>query len=138
MKIIYSILFLSLFACSRKGSNFSAASLNLTNDIVAQMERYQTFDECTMAGKGRATYSPFVYVKKQDDSIYVFSSNTKDSVRLYIKLNNNVWYSHMEYDMWKKANYTPTKDKLSKMARAYDRFFFNDTILEVETSYSLK
>ena len=88
MKIIYSILFLSLFACSRKGNNFSAASFNLTDDIVSQientsqngltdiykdstqMERYQTFDECTMAGKGRATYSPFVYVKKQNDSIY--------------------------------------------------------------------
>ena len=41
----------------------------------------------------------------------------------------------MEYDMWKIENYKPTKDKLSKMARAYDRFFFNDTILEVETSY---
>jgi len=153
MKIIYSILFLSLFACSGKGNNFSAASFNLTDDIVSQientsqngltdiykdstqMERYQTFDECTMAGKGRATYSPFVYVKKQNDSIYVFSSNTNDSIRLYVKLYNNVWYSHMEYDMWKKENYTPTKDKLSKMARAYDRFFFNDTILEIETSY---
>ena len=73
MKIIYSILFLSLFACSRKGNNFSAASFNLTDDIVSQientsqngltdiykdstqMERYQTFDECTMAGE-RAGY----------------------------------------------------------------------------------
>ena len=98
------------------------------------MERYQTFDECTMAGKGRATYSPFVYVKKQNDSIIVFSSNANDSVRLYIKLYNDVWYSHMEYDTWKKENYTPTKDKLSKMARTYDRFFFNDTILEVKTA----
>ena len=98
------------------------------------MERYQTFDECTMTGKGRATYSPFVYVKKQNDSIIVFSSNANDSVRLYIKLYNDVWYSHMEYDTWKKENYTPTKDKLSKMARTYDRFFFNDTILEVKTA----
>ena len=40
----------------------------------------------------------------------------------------------MEYDTWKKENYTPTKDKLSKMARTYDRFFFNDTILEVKTA----
>lgn len=150
MKILCSILFLSLFACSRKESN---SSLVLTNDFVsqiedtthnslsviykdsAQMERYQTFDECTMAGKGRATYSPFVYVKKQNDSIIVFSSNANDSVRLYIKLYNDVWYSHMEYDTWKKENYTPTKDKLSKMARTYDRFFFNDTILEVKTDY---
>jgi TonB family protein len=153
MKIIYSILFLSLFACSWKGNGFSAASLKHTNDYVsqiedtnqkgltviykdsAQMERYQTFDECTMTGKGLATCSPFVYVKKQNDSIYVFSSNTNDSIRLYIKLYNNVWYSHMEYDMWKKKDYIPTKDKLSKIARTYDRFFFNDTILEIKTGY---
>lgn len=153
MKIIYSILFLSLFACSRKGSYFSAASFKDTNDFVSeiedttqnglsvifkdtsQMERYQTFDECTMTGKGRATYSPFVYVKKQNDSIYVFSSNTNDSIRLYTKLCNNVWYSHMEYDMWKKKDYIPSKDKLSKIARTYDRFFYNDTILEVMTGY---
>jgi hypothetical protein len=153
MKILFSILFLSLFACSRKGSNFSAASLKQINDHVSQiedtnqndlaviykdsarMERYQTFDECTMAGKGRATSSPFVYVKKQNDSIYVFSSNANDSVRLYIKLYNNFWYSHMEYDMWKRKDYIPSKDKLSKIARTYDRFFFNDTILEVKTGY---
>lgn len=153
MKIIFFILFLSLFACSRKESNYSAVSLKHTNDFVsqledttqngltviykdsAQMERYQTFDECTMAGKGQATYSPFVYVKKQNDSIYVLSSNANDSIRLYVKLYNNVWYSHMEYDMWKKKDYIPSKDKLSKTARAYDRFFFNDTILEVKTGY---
>jgi len=153
MKIIHSILFLSLFACSQKGSNSSDASLKQAKGLVsqtedtiqngltsiykdsAQMERYQTFDECTMAGKGQATYSPFVYVKKQNDSIYVFSSNANDSIRLYIKLYNNVWYSHMEYDMWKKKDYIPSKDKLSKAARTYDRFFFNDTILEVKTVY---
>ena len=41
----------------------------------------------------------------------------------------------MEYDMWKKKNYIPSKDKLSKTARVYDRFFYNDTIMEVETDY---
>ena len=152
MKIIYSILFLSLIACSRKESNISGDFSKLTNDSVlhdrnatqnhlslykdsANLERYQTFDEYSMSGKGQATNSPFVYVKKQNDSIIVFSSNRNDSVRLYVKLDNNVWYSHMEYDMWKKENYIPTKDKLSKTARTYDRYFYNDTILEVETSY---
>lgn len=152
MKIIYSILLLSLIACTQKASNFSATSSKQANDSISQignaiqnnsalymdsanMERCQTFDECTMSGKGQATYSPFVYVKKHADSIFVISSNRKDSVRIYIKLDNNVWYSHMEYDMWKKENYIPTKDSLSKTARTYDRYFFNDTILEVETDY---
>ena len=150
MKILYSILLFSLIACTQKTSKFSAMSS--VNDSVSQienanqnnstlymdsvhMERYQTFDECTMSGKGQATYSPFVYVKEQNDSIIVFSSNKNDSVRLYIKLDNEVWYSHMEYDMLKKDNFIPTKDKLSKTARTYDRFFYNDTIIEVETNY---
>jgi hypothetical protein len=41
----------------------------------------------------------------------------------------------MEYDMQKKMIFIPTKEKTSKTARTYDRFFFNDTILEVKTSY---
>ena len=38
MKILYSILFVSLIACSQRESNYSAASLNLTDDIVSQIE----------------------------------------------------------------------------------------------------
>ena len=143
MRIIYLILFLSLIACSRKESSSTVASSEPTKNQntlsfykdSANMERYQTFDEYSMSGKGRATDSPFVYVGKRNDSIFVFSSNKNDSVRLYLKQNNNVWYSHMEYDMWKKEVFVPTKDKLSKIARTYDRFFYNDTILEVETGY---
>ena len=152
--VVVTIIFCSLIACSPKTSKFSADSPNQANDFVSQieyvphnslalykdsahMERYQTFDEYTMSGKGQSTNSPFVYVKKQNDSIIVFSSNKNDSVRLYIKLYNDVWYSHMEFDMLKKDNYIPTKDKLSKIARTYDRFFYNDTILEIETDYIL-
>lgn len=152
--LIYCVLFFSLIACSRKGSSLSEDYSKHANDSAstienttqknlnlyvdsAHMERYQTFDECTMTGKGRATYSPFVYVKKQNDSIFVLSSNTNDSIRLYVKLHDNVWYSHMEYDMWKKKDFIPSKEKLSKTARTYDRFFFNDTIIEVKTDYIL-
>ena len=102
---------------------------------TASMKCYQTFDEYTMKGNGQAAHSPYVYVKTYNDSIVVFSSNKKDSARTYVKQTNNVWYNHMEYDMWKKSNYVPSKDKLSKTARTYDRFFYNDTIMEVETDY---
>lgn len=153
MKIIYSIfLFISLIACSRKESYFSVASSKQINDFSSQLDDathnsttflkdssnmhcYQTFDEYTMSGKGMAEHSPFVYVKRHNDSIFVFSSNKNDSARLYVKLYNNVWYSHMEYDMWKKKDYIPSKDKLSMPARTYDRFFYNDTILEIRTGY---
>ena len=149
MKIKYLLLILILVACSRKECNSSIDSSKQINDIVSQighdkfnhlalykdsasMERYQTFDEYTMSGKGRVTSMPFVYVKRHRDSIFVLSTNKNDSARLYVKIGNNIWYSHMEYDMWKKKNYIPSKDKLSKTARVYDRFFYNDTIMEVE------
>ncbi|WP_081773341.1 energy transducer TonB [Prevotella sp. P6B4] len=152
MKVLYFMIFLSLVACSRKENNYYSRSLghmndsvSLTENVVCQSiirfndsvltERYQTFDEYTMSGKGRPVHSPFVYVKRHKDSILVLSSNRKDSVRLYVKLNYNIWYSHMEYDMWKKEHYIPSKDKLSKTARTYDRYFYNDTILEVKTCY---
>ena len=152
MNFLYFLLFLFLVACSQKESNSSIDSSKQIDDVVSQignatpnhfilhkdsasMKRYQTFDEYTMCGKGRVTHLPFVYVKRHGDSIFVLSTNKKDSTRLYVKLDNNIWYSHMEYDMWKKNHYIPSKDKLSKVARTYDRFFYNDTLLEVETCY---
>ncbi len=140
--IAYSLLECS---CTTVSSKHADDSISINSDSVqntlalykdtADMERYQTFDECEMCGKGEASNHPFVYVKECHDSIFVLSSSTKDSVRLYVRLNNDLWYSHMEYDMWKKKDYLPTKDELSKTARTYDRYFFNDTIMEIETDY---
>lgn len=151
MRNVYFILLLSFIACSHKGGNYTKDSSNQRNDLILQisnsngiflslkdtvnMKRYQTFDECTMSGNGRAIKSPFVYVKKQNDSILVCSSDPNDSVRIYVRLNNGVWYSHMEYDIWKKKDYIPSKSELSTLARVYDRYFYNDTILELKTSY---
>jgi hypothetical protein len=152
MKILCFILFFFLIACSGKGNNSPKASSRVKNDYVSQikgttpssinlfvdtvnMERYQTFDEYSMSGKGRCVNTPFVYVKKNKDSIIVFSSNKNDSIRIYVKMDNGVWYNHMEFDMWKKNHFVPSKNEFSKIARTYDRYFFNDTILELKTGY---
>jgi hypothetical protein len=152
MKYVIVFIVVILISCSRKGdisavdiqkNDFEHTSqiikdttgrVSLEKDTV-NAKRYQTFDEYTMSGKGKATRSPFVYVRQWKDSILVFSSNKNDSARLYIKQNADIWYSHMEYDMWKKQDYIPSKDGLSRPARTYDRFFYNDTIIELETSY---
>lgn len=149
----YLIIFIAviLFSCSKKESNSSVVSPSneysheshitrtakkglLVRD-TAKVSRFQTFDEYTMSGKGIATHSPFVYVRKWNDSILVFSSNKNDSARLYIRKSATVWYSHMEYDMWKGRDYIPSKDGLSRPSRTYDRYFYNDTILELETKW---
>lgn len=150
----YAVLFIVavLFSCSQKDENSSVASspnddphtsqkIRSTHKTVssaadtAKAECYQTFDEFTMSGKGEVTYYPFVYVKKWNDSILVFSSDKNDSARLYVKQDSNIWYSHMEYDMWKKRDYVPSKDGMPRPPRTYDRYFYNDTILELESRW---
>ena len=152
MKYIFYFIAVVLISCSKKGGNSFVAAPKNTYEHTLQLKKntdgrtsldkdtvntkcYQTFDEYTMSGKGLAKRSPFVYVRKWNDSILVVSSDKNDSARLYTKLNSMIWYSHMEYDMWKKHDYVLPKDGLSRPARTYDRFFYNDTILELETMY---
>lgn len=97
--------------------------------------KYQTFDEYLMQGQGHASVEPYVSVKKIADTIIVKSSSPLDSMRVYYKLPCGIWYSHMEYDMWKKEGHMPVKVEWDKPARSYDRFFYNDTILEISTAY---
>ena len=98
--------------------------------------KYQTFDEHLIKGKGKVSAAPYVLVKRIKDTIVVKSSSKIDSMRVYYKLPCGIWYSHMEYDMWKKDNYQITKSKWDKFARTYDRYFYNDTILEILDVYS--
>lgn len=99
-------------------------------------QAYQTFDELTMKGKGTAEKQPCVYVWDKGDSIFVKSSDERDSLRLYVRKGKDMWYSHMDYELWKKNGYRVVKSEWDKMARSYDRYFYNDTILEVKTDYS--
>lgn len=97
--------------------------------------KYQTFDEHLMQGKGRVFASPYVLVKRIKDTIVVKSSSKIDSMRVYYKLPCGTWYSHMDYDMWKKDNYQIVKSEWDKIARTYNRYFYNDTILEILDMY---
>ena len=106
-----------------------------TNQDTIETRSYQSFDEFSMCGLGTKDAIPYVNVKKMTDSIFVSSSDVRDSVRLYVKIGENLWFNHMEYDMHKKGNMTE-KCEESRIARMYDRYFYNDTITEVRTAYS--
>lgn len=96
---------------------------------------YQTFDEFSMKPIGRKKNNPYVLVCQKDSFIYVKSSVEDDSIRVYKKLRNGLWHSHMEYENWKRHGYKIIKQPWERMARTYDRYFYNDSILEVETDY---
>ena len=135
MKTKLFVFVILLIACLPKGiqANNPVQQYQVKQD-TASMKRYQTFDEFTMRGVGTAKASPFVYVKETGDSIYVVSSCPKDSARLYVKLDDNIWYSHMEYDMWKRDSMA-YKSEECRIARTYDRYFYNDTIVEIHTGF---
>lgn len=101
---------------------------------TSNMKKYQTFDEFTMRGVGQVKDFPFVYVKESPNRIYVVSSCQKDSARLYEMIDGKLWYNHMEYNMWKK-NDVAYNDKKNCNARTYDRYFYNDTIVEIRTDF---
>lgn len=84
---------------------------------TSKMEKKQTFDELKQEGKGNATEFPFVYIKRLHDTIMVVSSKECDSIRLYIKMDKDLWYNHLEYS--------------SGDRREYDRYIYNDTLLEI-------
>lgn len=105
------------------------------NQDTIKTKSYQSFDEFSMCGIGLKKTIPYVNVRKMADSIFVSSSDVRDSIRVYVKIDDDLWLSHMEYDVYKKGN---MKEKCieNSMTRMYDRYFYNDTITEVRTTYS--
>lgn len=101
----------------------------------SMFKKYQTFDEFGMRGAGIPLKEPYVFVRAMDDTIVVVSSDKSDSCRVYLKLRPDVWYSHMDYELWKGKGYVLVKEPWDRAARVYDRYFYNDTIYECCNSF---
>ena len=97
-------------------------------------QRYQTFNEFKMRGEGKPLRKPFVYVKRTANRIDVVPSDDPTSPKHYVRTKENVWYQHLELEMY-KINGPITKSGPGWPARTYDRVFCNDTILEYYCSY---
>ena len=111
----------------------SLCKKEFSQDTV-EIKSYQTFDEFTMRGIGTPNENPHVNVRRYRDSIFVSSSDVNDSIRIYIRRGDDIWYNHMEYDMWKKYDLAE-KSEEARIARMYDRYIYNDTITELRTAY---
>ena len=117
----------------KEENTLSLCKDELSQDMV-EIKSYQTFDEFTMRGVGTPNEPPHVNVRRYRDSIFVSSSDVNDSIRLYIRRGDDIWYNHMEYDMWKKYDLAE-KSEEGRIARMYDRYIYNDTITELRTAY---
>lgn len=89
--------------------------------------KYDTFDEWTMQGVGKGEDSTYVYVKCGKDSISVYKSEDLSREYLY-EFIDGYWYSHLGYDIDNLTNDEKSLDV--KRTRIYDRYIFNDSIVE--------
>lgn len=108
------IVFLVIFSCCKR----------VGDDFV----KYQTFDEYKMCGIGEAVDTPFVYVKRVDNSILVRTTNMIDTIIQYDN-HGSFWYSCRRYG-YGDSYMCQCNDWQLGTPRVYHRFFYNDTILE--------
>lgn len=129
--LLQCVCFIVLTSCSKEAKT-------KTESEWADYVKYDTFDEWTMQGVGDCNSAIFVYVKKINDTISVYKSTDIKFEYRYIK-QGNYWYSRTIFD---ESVITHNLDvKSYKMtdppyARVYDRFIFNDSIIEYVSKYS--
>ena len=88
--------------------------------------KYQTFDEYKMEGVGydKKIKRPYVFVKKEVDTISVIKSNDRDKVIKYVNRGD---YWHTIFQIAEKLSYIET---------ICEKFIYNDTVIEYKYKYS--
>lgn len=99
----------------------------------SKAKRYQSFDEHSLLGLGKAKSSPFVYVIDDRDTVYVKRSDL-DFIFRYVRKDGYI-HNRISIDM-QKANLRPIKSADYSMARIYDRYILADSILELRYVFS--
>ena len=92
---------------------------------------YATFDEMSMCGVGKPSDSLYVSVKQDDNVISVIRSDDKDNTIKYI-LIDGTWYNYQAFDLHKMSPDYRFFQSEKSFPRSYDRYLFNDTIIEYE------
>lgn len=109
----------------------SAEKESETPDL-SKYDKFQTFDEFSISGKGEAKQKPFVYVWKGQNKIIVMPSDNLTDSMVYIK-HGDVWENDLALDI-AKVNKPIAKDG-ELPARRYWRFLTNDSIFEYREIY---
>lgn len=96
-----------------------------------EYKMYATFDEMSMCGVGKPTDSLYVSVKQDDNVISVIRSDDKDNTIEYV-LIDGIWYNYQAFDLHKMSPDYRFFQSEKGFPRSYDRYLFNDTIIEYE------
>lgn len=130
----YAILSLATLIISCSNHKTAYNELNTHASLIKEYDKYQTFNEFKMIGEGEVIDSPFVYVKKKNNLIYIRVSNNLDSVIRYeYNKESGYWYNERYID-WAKRQFT--KNDIYG-PRKYSRYIFSDTIIEMKESIEM-
>jgi len=95
--------------------------------------KYQTFDEYILDGVvTNNVKSPYVLVKKTNDTIFVIKSNNKNDTIKYTK-KGNYWYTKLyieETQSFLDKLFNNSSSKLLKIQEICEKFIYNDTVIE--------
>lgn len=95
-------------------------------------DKYQTFNEFELKGvNSPKLQSPFIFLKRESDTIFVVKSNKKDETIKYINMGK-YWYTSMRTE--EKPTFEErslgAKLKIERLPQICEKFIFNDTIVE--------
>jgi len=97
--------------------------------------KYQTFDEYRLEGVGNPNIKcPYVFVKKEFDTIFVIKSNERKKVITYIN-RGNYWYSKSIIEVKPPSFAFGRQYKLDMTPTVYEKFIYNDTVIEYRYQY---
>lgn len=96
--------------------------------------KYQTFDEYKMQPIGKVKKSPYVFVRKEKDTIWVAVSSEKNRKVRYVRCGT-YWYSQEHFNLENRYN-AICKCRDEKYAYSYYRICGNNSIIEYCCLYS--
>ena len=93
------------------------------------VKTYQTFDEFSMSGVGKAVERPCVFVYKSDKKIIVRRTDKMNTPIVYT-LKDDVWYNEQSFYLWKNTPFYTYTISEKNTPNIYYRFIKSDTIIE--------
>lgn len=120
INILYLLLLVITSIMSCQMSNFKG------------YDKYQTFNEFDLKGvNSPKLQSPFIFLKRESDTIFVIKSNKKDEIIEYVN-KGEYWYRSFKIEEKPtiEERFLGRQYKIDRTPISCEKFIFNDTIIE--------